>query len=467
MTLDQIQQGPSTNRPRSPVSEDSVLVVRAAADSTPALKYRLWNPDYTLKPGSAQLHFFRAMLLWNQIPSEQRQEIETWSDDEAPQPTLAERRVVMDGLGNVFEELHLLAIAEDATWDHRLRDLRGPDMYAYLLPDVQESRALARLLDQKIRYQIEEQDLDGAVESLRDGFRLAAFVGQGETLVQQLVGIAIGGMMLGSVERVMQMPNSPNMYWALASLPRPFVDIRKSVEFELGGIHRVVPLLTEAETQTRSEAYWAQEWESLLSDFEELAGSNNSRLALAVVGLGGAEASKQRLVEAGMERQQVDAMPDLQAILVDTSRSIRVFSDELSKAQLLPGALGQQVAEKAHRKFEQWVRENERKSGAAVLMGLLFPAVQAASTAGARQEYLINRLMTIEALRMHAATHDGELPRKLSELDPVPALPNPFNGEAFDYRVEQDGQHSVITLSADVPRGFEYFKEIKVRLLAK
>ena len=109
-----------------------------------------------------------------------------------------ELAVAVEALQHVYAELHELAMSEDQTWDHRIRDLHGPSVYSYLLPDVQEVRVMARLLRLKIEHQLRQRDFEGALSAISDTVRLAEFVGQGETLIQKLVGIAIAAIVRDS-----------------------------------------------------------------------------------------------------------------------------------------------------------------------------------------------------------------------------------------------------------------------------
>ena len=122
---------------------------------------------------------------------------------------------VVQQLSFVFDELHNLAMSEDFQWDHRLRDLKGSDMYAYVLPELQELRGLARMLNLRIRVQLENRNFDGAIASITDGIRLSEFVGQGEILIQKLVAIAIQSMMREQLTKLIATPGSPNLYLSL------------------------------------------------------------------------------------------------------------------------------------------------------------------------------------------------------------------------------------------------------------
>ncbi len=469
MTLDQL--GLPTASSASAASGASRKLVREwqvhpAGEAQPALRHRFWQPDFARQPGSAQLHFSRALLHWHAWPAKFRQQIENWHAGDEP-PTDVELEQAVVSMRNLYVELHALAMSEDDKLDHRLRELRGPEMYMYLLPEIQQSRSLARALALKIRYQISQGDFDGAVRSLQDGFRLATFIGQGETLVQQLVGIAIAGVMLDEAEELLQQPNSPNLYWALATLPRPLIDVNESLQFELTATHRIIPALEEAATSDHGAEYWTEAWGNILKDFVTLGGvDNDSKLAFAIIGAAAAEPAKQRLLAAGYDAERIESMPKLQAVLLDASVEIRHMGDDLAKANFLPGTLGDQLRSQAQRDLTKWIQEGQFSSAGSVLVGLLFPAVEAAASAGVRLQFRIDQLMTVEAIRMHAAAHNGKLPTKLDQLSPVPALPNPFSGGPFSYRVEERSGKQVAVLTAETPVHVEFLREIHLHLQA-
>ena len=433
-----------------------------AEEPTPALRYRFWLPDDTLKPGSAQLRFARALLMWQQFPSDSRNKWELWAKREEFRPSKDELQAGLDQLEPVFEELHRLATSEDSRYDHRLREMKGPSLFLYGLPDVQASRGLARMLCLKADSQIAEKDYDGAITTLQDGFRLAAFVGQGETLVQQLIGLAIAGVMLDRVESLVQVKEGPNLFWALASLPRPLLDVNESVQFELGSIHRVFPALLLAESEQGDEQFWSDAWKDMLDDLGELDFEDAMMPLDSVLKLS-LEPAKERRIQAGIAKADIDAMPSTQVVLMDASIELRRIADELTKGSLLPRIAGQTLRRKTSQAFEQWVTENRNGSVAAAIASLLFPAIDAATSAGVRYEYVLNRLMTVEALRMHAANNQGRLPDSLDALTTVPALPNPYTGKDFQYELETNGKIQTVILRGDGPASIDYMKELRLR----
>ncbi len=62
------------------------------------------------------------------------------------------------------------------------------------------------------------------------------------------------------------------------------------------------------------------------------------------------------------------------------------------------------------------------------------PATKAVRRAQARLDQRIALLRHVEALRLHAAEHDGKLPAKLSEVS-VPLPDDPVTGKPFRYEL--------------------------------
>ncbi len=95
---------------------------------------------------------------------------------------------------------------------------------------------------------------------------------------------------------------------------------------------------------------------------------------------------------------------------------------------------------------------------------VLFPAISQAYEAEIRRLLTHQRLMTVEALRMHAANHDGKLPESLDQLDPVPAMPDPYTGKQFGFRIESIDGRATVTLTADVPASAEKLREYRIQI---
>ena len=106
-----------------------------------------------------------------------------------------------------------------------MQDLHGPELYSFLLPEIQECRELARTLRVKARYEIFDGRLADAFETLRWGYQLARDAAQPPFLISGLVGVAIAGVMNVELEHLIE-ESGDNYYWAIAGLPQPLIDLR-------------------------------------------------------------------------------------------------------------------------------------------------------------------------------------------------------------------------------------------------
>jgi len=100
------------------------------------------------------------------------------------------------------------------------------------IEDLTEYRKLAFILELWARLEVSRRGYEGAAIAMRTGFKMAEHLGQGPTIIQGLVGAAVGGIMCREVKQYVQRNDSPNLFRALADLPRPLVDIEKSIENE-------------------------------------------------------------------------------------------------------------------------------------------------------------------------------------------------------------------------------------------
>ncbi len=98
--------------------------------------------------------------------------------------------------------------------------------------DLSEYRRLAFVVRLWARMEIADKGYEGAILALQTGFGMARHLGQAPTIMQVLVGTAIGGVTCRQVGEFVGGEDAPNLYPALASLPNPFVQIEKAIETE-------------------------------------------------------------------------------------------------------------------------------------------------------------------------------------------------------------------------------------------
>jgi len=131
-------------------------------------------------------------------------------------------------LQKYLEPLKLVARAT------RCRECNWPELKpGRQADDLVEYRKLAYILELWARLEISRRGYEGATIAIRTGFGMARHLGQGPTILQTLVGASVGGVMCREVEQFVQGKDSPNLYRALAKLPRPFVDIEKAIKNEM------------------------------------------------------------------------------------------------------------------------------------------------------------------------------------------------------------------------------------------
>jgi hypothetical protein len=447
------------------------MTVTPAPEPSPALEHRLLPTLFDLRPGNAALYYTRAFTeggLSRHMKGLEEEHGFNAIHGDGDQPAWYQVGPVLSGekLDNArdaaskFDTLVKEFIARgtlrrDCDWGHNIEELRGADIFTTLLPEIQETRALSRVLMLRARVAVAEGDYERALEHLRMNYRLAQNVAQAPFLVSGLVGIAEASMGNAEVIELIAAKDSPNLYWALAALPQPLIDLQPAVQFELGNGARVIPLLHEPEQEEHSPEEWARLLAKGLSETLELgAGAPKQpewvmQAGVAGLGLIAYPDAKRRLIEGGMAPERVEQMPVGQVIAIDASREYRRLADEFEKGWYIPFSEA-----KAHDdQTAKLLGGGKLEGGYGRLMAkLLLPALSSVRTAQMRLGWQIGALQAIEAIRMHAA-ETGALPASLDEIKVVPVPLNPVTGQAYEYRLDgdtavlelpfSDGMHSV------------------------
>ena len=104
-----------------------------------------------------------------------------------------------------------------------------------------EFRKLATILAVQTRLQITEGRYEQAIDTMQIGLAMAKHLSEAPTLIQGMIGVAIATLMLNQIEAFIQVPDAPNLYWALRDLPKPLVDL--TVEWEPHSIPKRVHML--------------------------------------------------------------------------------------------------------------------------------------------------------------------------------------------------------------------------------
>ncbi len=430
------------------------VTLTPATAPTPALKYQLRMPTRMLTAGDATEHYYRALLMEalnsNELKKEYSSKWRVWL--EKPEDSLDEIKKWLSNYEHVYNELRIAATRERHDVDLRLRDLKGLAAIQFRLPDTQRMRELARILQLRARIEIVEGRFDDAIETIRVGYRLADASAETPTLINDLVGIAIGSIMTQEVLRMAAHPDAPNMYWAVSTLPHPVVDMRDGLDWESGVPWQIFPFLRDPETADRSADAWRKLVMDTYMNMHHLTGDYSGKpgpmgqLAATAMMMKSYPIAKKALIAGGMDSTKVESMPVGQVIAIHTSRSLTYVYDETFKWMYLGSSdVHERMKATARQLIDEGHFGNSNKStGALPIAGVLLPAMSQAWYASVRLEREIAALRVIEAIRMHCAEHGNTLPTSLEEITVVPVPNDPLFEKAFDYRV--DGDRAVLTL---------------------
>jgi hypothetical protein len=429
------------------------MAINAAAEPVPALKHRLLIREIDEKEGNAAPMYYRAIMGVERTHKELQEAIGDdyddvpWFEGARRLDALRKGAAIVNNNQLMLESLREAARRRECDWGFDLRSIRGPELFAFLLPEVQETRQLSRFLAVRVQLAIEEGRFDEAIDDIRINYKLGRDVAREPLLVCGLVGVAEASVSNRLLINLIAAPNSPNMYWAMAETPTLEAEIQHALRFEMSNVARVFPFLQDAETQEHTPEEWRRILAGGLERMELVSGGNviffgstARQLALTSLGLGTYTSAKQRLVEAGFGRDRVEQMPVGQVIAIDTAREFRRIADEFEKWWYVPF----RESRNRESKVEDELRGVKLDGGyGKVLAALLLPAVSAARAAQERNGWQIDGLRTIEAVRMHAAEM-GELPARLEDIEVVPLPINRATGKLYHY--ERVGDMAVVEL---------------------
>jgi hypothetical protein len=259
--------------------------------------------------------------------------------------------------------------------------------------------------------------------------------------------------MLGKVEELMQQPDAPNLYWALTALPHPFMNVRKPMEHELGAFQRSFPQLRDLD-KARMTTEQAQKladdvlavWVKLVTQDVESPLQEKVQVALTVSAL--LPEARKELIAQGRKADEVDTMPPGQVVLIWFADRKARGRDETLKVFALPGWQALPALENMDKQRQAALN---LAANTAVLTGdmalsLVSSGVLKFYWSSLRTERWIAALRTVEAVRLHAAAHEGKLPNTLKDVDVVPLPLDPQTGEGFDKFYSVAGEGGVLSV---------------------
>jgi hypothetical protein len=414
-----------------------------------AMKHRLLPRYLDFVPGNAAVQYLKAALPESGGPKVQEAQEQLAELLEQPLDKFdveQARKVLREEIGDTqFAYLRWASIREECEWNLPIREQQ---LFSILLPEVQQLRMYGRPLALRARVQIVEGKFDEAVETLRVGYALARNIVRGPTLIHALVGAAITSMMNKQLLELIESPGAPNLYWSIAALPEPFIDVRRAIDLESDGIYLIFPQLKGVATANLTEQQWTARLAELGTSLstlrpEDIPEDNRiadwkQKLARGVGAAGMAilyyHRAKADLEKYGWSKADLEKMAMAQVVLVHMNETYEILRDDMFKWFHIP--LWQ--AEEAMQRVDDNVKSIAHDREILPLAALLLPAVNASRFAVVRVDRQFAAIRTVEALRFYAAKHDGKLPDKLDDIKEVPVPLDPVTGKSFDYKLDGD-----------------------------
>jgi hypothetical protein len=262
------------------------------------------------------------------------------------------------------------------------------------------------------------------------------------------VAASVAQEQLDAVEAWVGRPGSPNLYWALAGLPRPFADLRRSIEAE-AGFPDTIPWL--GLKQLEQGPVTKEQAEKVVGGWIKNVVKSATPEELKQFGLEGPvgdvavatvltlrfAAAKKSLLAQGRPAKEIDAMPAAQVVYLYDLALFRELRDDQFKWFTLPYPEAHAGLRKAAERRQKVLAENWN---APVLktLALSLPALDKVHLAGTRTDRAVAALRVIEAVRMQAAADGGKLPSRLDLVKLVPVPNDPVTGQPFGYEVREN-----------------------------
>lgn len=441
-----------------------IAIYPAKASRFP-LEYRLAPRISDQAPGVAAPHYVQALLALQESKADgetlQKMQYQWLSMplDELPQEEVAEALAQVD---SVFQCLDQAARRSRYGMESPLGDYERT--LQTFTTRAQAFGIMSRLIELRFRYKLLQEDYQGAIHSLQSGYIMAQHCAEQPTAFNALVGFTLTDAMNDRLMEMVQLPDVPTLYWTLAALPAPRVDLQPVFDFESSAFESLLPELGRARAGSATPDKWRAFlvktvvsppwWEAHqhLPDPEIPTGVEKGIDAV----LGKVRPAARRVLKAaGVSDAELERMSPGEVAVRALDENHRTQCRELGKLSHIPYW-------QAKVGIEQAVDETRRLFKEA---GLPEEGIRALPSYGlthihrevAQSKRLSAGMRCVEAIRLYAARHDGKLPERLEDITEVPIPVNPMTGVPFPYRVE--GRRVILDLD-----GASYNRQWRIRL---
>jgi hypothetical protein len=252
-------------------------------------------------------------------------------------------------------------------------------------------------------------------------------------------------MMNQQLETLLQQPDAPNLYWALAVMPKPFADLKPALQEESMWLENMFPWLKKLDATPMSEEQvkaFETKMEQVAQDFglRKLSAADRVARAFALTQIT-AEGKKELVERYKLSGEQVAAMPSFQVAALYAYRDYKEAFEEMVKWANVPEGWKYADYKAAQDRLSKAVKRLDELYFRGLLRGLTdggaFP-LDKVSLAAARVDRRLAAMRCVEAIRQYAVKHDGKFPPTLADVKELPIPHDPLTGKPFEYAVEGD-----------------------------
>ncbi|HUB24837.1 MAG TPA: hypothetical protein VL992_05355 [Tepidisphaeraceae bacterium] len=406
--------------------------------SPPSTKYwLLTDPRQALDGNSAFLYADAAATLNDAINKQTADALDAYWSNNGNFDSLAaavEKARVYYTVQSTFDLLAIAARRQDYHWESSWRQQGGET----LIPHILGERKLIDLISVRALEQIRAGQFDNAVDTIRLGYEMGRKAGSEQLMICGLVGSAIVSRSAALTEDLMKQPNAPNLYWALASLPRSMVSFQNCLAGETGDVRATIHELDTDRPQDISVETWHTIFDKCVGFLKHSVdvpnhGWDNPQTVSEEIARMAPQAADDYAQRFGLSRDQVNSLDPFKVVLTYWYCQNQQLEEQMYQLASLPYPLLLKQAADFDRRAKRMALDEPANPFLEWIA-----SIDKAARRFARADRLMAAMTDVEAIRSYAATNGGKLPEHLQDITATPALDNPRTGRPFDYRVDGD-----------------------------
>jgi|GEM_PF-5497439 len=283
---------------------------------------------------------------------------------------------------------------------------------------------IAQINSVHTRLAIKEGRCSAAMHNIRTNLLLARHLAQDRTAVEMCIGLSLARRTLDQLRNLIQHENTPNLYWALTALPQPFTNLNAIRENEQLLWDNTYPLYPDAKQRPLSQTEALALWNKFCRTMVVYDPNDMALISKAY------PFAKNALPSQGYTTEQIEAMPRRQAILLYWWGQNDEICKAMSEYVHLPYHQGMPQITRIEHQFGSKIKALNN-SGYIYIQD--FTALYCVVT---RFERDLAALRSVEALRLYATNHNGQLPPALAGIPDIAVPIDPITGKPFAYRID-------------------------------